>query len=148
VLVQGRGACFSRGADTPVRPMSDPGHSMKICYFDAFSGIGGDMTVGALVGADAITAALDSLGAGAVFRPEKVKRKGVTASKFTVEAEDTKKHRHLPRILKRIEGGGMSASAKQNATDVFQRLGEAEAAVHGVPVEKVHAAECGTEDCC
>jgi pyridinium-3,5-bisthiocarboxylic acid mononucleotide nickel chelatase len=123
---------------------------MKICYFDAFSGISGDMTVGALVdaGADfgAITAALDSLGTGAVFRLEKVKRKGVTASKFTVEAEDTKKHRHLPQILKMIEGGAMSQRAKQNAAAVFQRLGEAEAAVHGVPVEKVHFHEVGAVD--
>ncbi len=123
---------------------------MKICYLDAFSGISGDMTVGALVdaGADfgAITAALDSLGTGAVFRLEKVKRKGVTASKFTVEAEDTKKHRHLPQILKMIEGGAMSQRAKQNAAAVFQRLGEAEAAVHGVPVEKVHFHEVGAVD--
>jgi pyridinium-3,5-bisthiocarboxylic acid mononucleotide nickel chelatase len=123
---------------------------MKICYLDAFSGISGDMTVGALVdaGADfgAITAALDSLGTGAVFRLEKVMRKGVTASKFTVEAEDTKKHRHLPQILKMIEGGAMSQRAKQNAAAVFQRLGEAEAAVHGVPVEKVHFHEVGAVD--
>ncbi len=61
---------------------------MKICYFDAFSGISGDMTVGALVdaGADwgALNRALQSLELDAEFRIEKTTRKGIAASKFSV----------------------------------------------------------------
>src|SRR5262249_18762366 len=56
------------------------------------------------------------------------------------------KHRHLPHILAMIERGAFSARAKQNASSVFQRLGEAEAAVHGVPIEKVHFHEVGAGD--
>ncbi|GIU76820.1 MAG: UPF0272 protein [Bryobacteraceae bacterium] len=123
---------------------------MRIAYFDAFSGIAGDMTVAALIdaGADAqaLFDALDSLGTGARFRAEKVKRKGIAATYFSVEHEDQKKHRHLPHIVKMIEGSRLGERAKQNAIKVFQALGEAEAKVHGVPVEKVHFHEVGAVD--
>jgi uncharacterized protein (TIGR00299 family) protein len=123
---------------------------MRIAYFDAFSGIAGDMTVAALLdaGADAqaLFDALDSLGTGARFRAEKVKRKGIAATHFTVEHEDQKKHRHLPHIVKMIEDSRLEPRAKQNAIKVFQVLGQAEAKVHGVPVEKVHFHEVGAVD--
>src|SRR5579885_1476470 len=123
---------------------------MKICYFDAFSGISGDMTVGALVDAgapaEALIDALVSLGTGARFAVEKTKRAGIAASKFCVDAQDEKKHRHLPHILEMISRAAVSDRAKQNASAVFQRLGEAEAAVHGIPMEKVHFHEVGAID--
>ncbi len=123
---------------------------MRICYLDAFAGISGDMTVGALIdagaGAGDLTAALDSLGSGAAFRIEKTKRKGIAASKFHVDHADTKKHRHLPHILAMIDGSAMPARAKQRASAIFQRLGEAEARVHGMPIEKVHFHEVGAVD--
>ena len=75
---------------------------MKICYFDAFSGISGDMTVGALLdaGADAaqLIASLEGLGTGAKFRVDKTKRRGIAASKFHVDAGEAKAHRHLRHI--------------------------------------------------
>lgn len=123
---------------------------MKICYFDAFSGISGDMTVGALVdaGADwkALESALQSLNLGASFRIEKTKRKGIAASKFTVESADQTKHRHLPHIEKIILAGDLSETARSGALAVFRRLGEAEARSHNVPIEKVHFHEVGAVD--
>ncbi|MCX7604851.1 MAG: nickel pincer cofactor biosynthesis protein LarC [Bryobacteraceae bacterium] len=123
---------------------------MRIAYFDAFSGIAGDMTVAALIdaGADAqaLFDALGSLGTGARFRAEKVKRRGIAATHFAVEHEDQKKHRHLPHIVKMIEGSRLSDRAKQNAIKVFETLGAAEAEVHGVPIEKVHFHEVGAVD--
>jgi uncharacterized protein (TIGR00299 family) protein len=123
---------------------------MKICYFDAFSGISGDMTVGALVdaGADAeaLAAALRTLGTGARISVEKTKRRGIAASKFRVEGGETKSHRHLPHILQMIEVADLGPRAKQNAASVFQRLGEAEAKVHDVAIEKVHFHEVGAVD--
>jgi len=123
---------------------------MKICYFDAFSGISGDMTVGALLdaGADwnALESALRSLDLDASFRVEKTRRKGIAASKFTVESSDQTKHRHLPHIEKIIVAGDLSAKAKSNALAVFRLLGEAEAKSHNVPIEKVHFHEVGAVD--
>lgn len=123
---------------------------MQVCHFDPFSGISGDMTVGALIDAGApaegVFSALDSLATGAAFDVAKVRRAGITASKFTVRAEDTKKHRHLPRILEMVERSAMSARARANVVAVFQKLAAAESAVHGVPIEKVHFHEVGATD--
>ena len=123
---------------------------MKICYFDAFAGISGDMTVGALVdaGADAaaLIAALDSLATGAQFTVEKTKRRGIAASKFHVNGTDSKKHRHLPHIVQMIDGAALSERARANAKLVFQKLGESESSVHGTPIEKVHFHEVGAVD--
>lgn len=123
---------------------------MKICYLDAFSGISGDMSVGALIDAGAdgavLTGALRSLGIEAEFRYEKTKRRGIAATKFDVDTQDAHAHRHLSHILKMIDGAKIPAGAKEKAAAVFQRLGEAEASVHGVPVEKVHFHEVGAAD--
>lgn len=122
-----------------------------LCYLDAFSGISGDMTVGALIDAGASSAAvieaLETLSTGATFEVEKTKRSGLAASKFRVHlSAEPQKHRHLPHILAIIERSSISDRAKQNATAVFQRLAEAEASVHGVPIEKVHFHEVGAAD--
>lgn len=123
---------------------------MKICFFDAFSGISGDMTVGALVDAGAsweeLQKALHTLNLGAQFRLEKTKRHGIAASKFYVDCTPEKKHRHLPHVEKIIEAGILSSKAKANALAVFRRLGEAEARSHAVPIEKVHFHEVGAVD--
>ncbi len=123
---------------------------MKICYLDAFSGISGDMTVGALIdaGADsaALVRALESLGTGASFRIEKTTRLGIAASKFYVDGGDSKHHRHLKDILELIGKAALTDRAKQNSAAVFQRLGEAEAKVHRIALTKVHFHEVGAVD--
>jgi uncharacterized protein (TIGR00299 family) protein len=125
-----------------------------LCYLDAFSGISGDMLVDMLVGAladagadqAAIIDALASLETGAVLSFERVKRCGIAATKFHVDVQETHAHRHLAHILKMIEKAALPDRAKHNAAAVFQRLAEAEAAVHQVPVEHVHFHEVGAAD--
>lgn len=123
---------------------------MKICYLDAFSGISGDMTVGALIDAGADPGALfcmiDSLGLGAKLEVENTVRHGIQASKFRVIGGDGKRHRHLSQILDLIANTKMPEQVKQKASAVFQRLGEAEAKVHGIPLDKVHFHEVGAVD--
>ena len=121
-----------------------------ICYLDAFSGIAGDMLVAALAdaGADrqAIIEAISSLETGATVSFEHVKRCGIAATKYHVEVEEHHAHRHLSHIVKMIEKAELPARAKRDAVAVFQHLGEAEAEVHQVPIEKVHFHEVGAAD--
>ena len=108
------------------------------------------MLVGALADAGAdhrgLISALDSLATQAALRFEPVKRCGIAATKFHVDTVETRTHRHLPHILKMIGAAALPDRVKQNASAVFQRLGEAEAAVHQVPIEKVHFHEVGAVD--
>ena len=136
----------------------------RVLYFDCFSGISGDMTLGALIDAGLpladLTRALGSLTLGDVeLRAEKVLRTGVSATKFSVHEgplnpepgtqNPTAKphaHRHLPKIFKMIDGSALSPEGRERAKAMFQRLGEAEAAIHQMPVEKVHLHEVGALD--
>src|SRR5579863_2178585 len=101
---------------------------MKICYLDAFSGISGDMAVGALLDAGApaeeVLDALRGLDTGARYEVEKTSRRGITASKFRVHLDDApKKHRRLSHILKMIDAAPLSQRAKNNASAVFEKPG-------------------------
>jgi len=120
------------------------------CYLDAFSGISGDMLVGALADAgapqDAIVNAIASLEIGATVSFEKVKRRGIGATKFHVAVEHQHAHRHLSHIVRIIEKANLPERATHNALAVFRRLAEAEADVHQVPIEKVHFHEVGAAD--
>ncbi len=108
------------------------------------------MLVGALADAGADTAALteslQTLSLGAAYRFEKVTRCGIAATKFHVEGGHNHSHRHLPHIVHMIEDANLPQRVKHNAIAAFQRLGEAEAKVHGVPIEKVHFHEVGAVD--
>ena len=121
---------------------------MRICYLDAFSGISGDMLVGALAdaGAGALCEALAALGMGASYRFEKTLRGGIAATRFHVEGGEGHGHRHLSQILGMIGKAALPERAKQNAAAVFQRLAEVEARVHQVPIERVHFHEVGAVD--
>ncbi len=130
----------------------------RVLYFDCFSGISGDMTLGALIDAGLPIAdlrrALGSLALGEVeLRAEKVLRTGVSATKFSVhlpaaDGADPNRHphRHLSKIFTMIDGSSLSAGGRSRAKAMFQRLGEAEAAIHQMPVEKVHLHEVGALD--
>jgi uncharacterized protein (TIGR00299 family) protein len=108
------------------------------------------MLVGGLAsaGADqsAIADAIHSLDAGAEVSFEPVKRRGIGALKFHVKVAETKKHRHLRHILEMIDKAALPGRTKAYASAVFQRLGEAEALVHQVGIEKVHFHEVGAAD--
>jgi pyridinium-3,5-bisthiocarboxylic acid mononucleotide nickel chelatase len=126
---------------------------VKMAYFDCFSGCSGDMILGALLDAglslDDLKEALSSLEIGGYsLSCEKVKRCGITATKFNVIMDEQvhQHHRSLADILNILNASRLPTGVKQVSGAVFQRLGEAEARVHGVPLEEVHFHEIGAVD--
>ncbi|MFO0908628.1 MAG: nickel pincer cofactor biosynthesis protein LarC [Isosphaeraceae bacterium] len=123
---------------------------MRIGYFDCFSGISGDMTLGALVDAGvdagAIRSAVASLGLPVELSFETVRRGGFRATYARVEAAPEHAHRHLHHIEAIIEKGALSERQKDLARRIFTLLGESEARVHGIELKKVHFHEVGAID--
>jgi uncharacterized protein (TIGR00299 family) protein len=123
---------------------------VRVAHFDCFSGISGDMTVGALLDAgvpfEPIRDGVASLGLPIQLIVEKVKKGGFAASAFRVEAPPQDEHRFLSDVVTILERGQLTPSQRQLATAIFDRIARAEAAVHGLPIEKVHFHEVGALD--
>ncbi|MBI3400123.1 MAG: nickel pincer cofactor biosynthesis protein LarC [Acidobacteria bacterium] len=154
----------------------------KVLYFDCFSGISGDMALGAMLDAglpiEALKGALGSLALpGVHIHAHKVLRANLSATHFVVHEHDHADvhhehsapgtqphapgtqphapgtqhphhhpHRSLPEIFALIDTSALSATGRDRAKALFQRLAEAEAAIHQMPVEKVHLHEVGALD--
>jgi pyridinium-3,5-bisthiocarboxylic acid mononucleotide nickel chelatase len=151
----------------------------RLLYFDCFSGISGDMALGALLDAglplEQLKRALGSLALpGVHIHADRVLRAGVSATKFKVHEHDHDHehhhhdhhhghpgsgaqeqkaavahhhaHRSLPEIFGLIDGAALSSAGRDRAKAMFQRLAEAEAAIHQMPVEQVHLHEVGALD--
>ena len=136
---------------------------MKLLYFDCFSGAAGDMILGALLDAglplDELKQALGSLGGeGWDISADRVVKCGITATKFRVHEHAAavagpqtpvsggRRHYHLAGIKTRIDQSALSDGGRARAKALFDRLAEAEAAIHDVPIEKVHLHEVGALD--
>ena len=112
------------------------------------------MVLGALLDAglpfEELRSALGSLALnGCDVRLRRVVRGGLSATKFVVqEAGEAAKHphRHLSGIFKLIDQSALSPEGRDRAKALFQRLADAEAAIHDMPVEKVHLHEVGAVD--
>ncbi|MFO0804326.1 MAG: nickel pincer cofactor biosynthesis protein LarC [Gemmataceae bacterium] len=123
---------------------------MKVAHFDCFSGISGDMVLGALLDAgvpvEPIRAALDSLGLPILLEVEKVKRCGFGATKATVVAEDQEDYRFLPDVEAILARGTLSIKQRELASTIFRKVALAESAAHAMPLERVHFHEVGALD--
>jgi uncharacterized protein (TIGR00299 family) protein len=124
---------------------------MKLAYFDCFSGISGDMTLGALVdaglSADTLRSDLRALQVpGWELTTEKAWKNGMSATHVRVKTEDQQKHRSLSTILEILKTSQLAPPVRERASAIFRKLGEAEAHVHDAPLEKVHFHEVGAVD--
>ena len=150
---------------------------MRTGYLECFSGISGDMLLGALVDAGVPFACLEettaALNVGARLEMRKVSRGGLAAIKVDVFTPDTPAaeaatahhdhpahahhehephththtpHRALSAILEIIRSAPLTDAVKQRSIRAFQLLGEAEAAIHSIPIEQVHFHEVGAVD--
>ena len=122
-------------------------------YLSGYAGVSGNMFVGALLDAGLSEEAFREMIAalpvsGYELKIEKVVKNGIAATHFDVALDPNEKqpHRHLADIVKIIEAADLSAATKERTTNVFTKLAEAEAKVHGTTVEKIHFHEVGGVD--
>lgn len=128
---------------------------MRTLYYDCFSGISGDMHIGAMVDAgvpaDHLRTELDKLRLADEFRLniEPAAKMGIAGTKATVVIDPERPQppaRHLADVRSIIEDAGYAQPVATIALGVFQRIAEAEAQVHGTTPDKVHFHEVGATD--
>jgi len=124
---------------------------MTIGYLDCFSGISGDMLLGALLDAGLPLEQLQGDLAllelpGWQLRAERVRRQGLAGLQALITTSGPSPERHLSDIVSLIQASGLPAPVQERAVAVFQRLADAEAAVHGSDREHVHFHEVGALD--
>jgi len=124
---------------------------MKIAYFDMFSGVSGDMILGALVDCgvppELLRETVAILGLkGVKIEVWRSEAHGIAAARVKVESHEHHPHRSLSSIQEMIGRSTLAGEVKETALKIFQRLGEAEATVHGVDLEKIHFHEVGAAD--
>jgi uncharacterized protein (TIGR00299 family) protein len=129
---------------------------VKIAYFDCFSGISGDMCLGALVDAGVplkeLERGLKKLPVtGYGLRERKVERACLSATKVDVviSAEGSRKRPSVRwgDIERIIDGSSLSEGVKKKGRVIFRKLFAAEARVHGRSLTNVHLHELGAVDC-
>lgn len=124
---------------------------MPIAILHPFSGISGDMTLGALVAVGLDPEWLRALPArlgldGVTTEIRDVKRAGIACTKvdFTIPPQPHGRHlKHIREIVSRATAPG---NVKQRADAAFTLIAEQEAAIHGTTVERVHLHEVGAVD--
>ncbi len=124
---------------------------MKTLYLDCFSGISGDMFLGLLidlgVNPTAFQLELEKLGLpGWELKIDREQRHGIEGCRIQVICAEQHHHRHWSDIDRLLADSSLSLPIKERARRIFLRLGEAEAKVHGISLEKVHFHEVGAID--
>ena len=125
---------------------------MRVLYYDCFSGISGDMNLGAMIDLGVEISYLKSeLGklnlVGWDLVAEKDQRHGIKGTKITVnQLIHEHAHRHLSDIGRIIGNSSLTDTVKKLAMEIFMKIATAESTVHGIPVDEVHFHEVGAID--
>lgn len=126
------------------------GFIMKVLHFDCFSGISGDMVLGALIDLgvpeEIICTAIHSLNINVKVTFEKIRKNGFAATLVIIDAPLENKHRYLHQIEKIVNDSLLSFDQKSLSLKIFRRLANAEAHAHGISIDKVHFHEVGAAD--
>jgi hypothetical protein len=124
---------------------------MSILYFNCASGISGDMVVGSLldlgIETDYLTGELAKLDLqGYCVSARRIDKRGITATKFSVDIYAPQPHRNMAGIRRLIDASDLGAGVKRTAKDIFYNLASSEASVHNTDIDKVHFHEVGALD--
>jgi uncharacterized protein (TIGR00299 family) protein len=123
----------------------------RVLWIDPASGASGDMVLGALVGAGVpegvLAEAVDKVAPGLVgLSVEQVTRGGLAATRCMVSVADDQPRRTWRDVERLVAEAGLHEDVRSLAHDVFARLAEAEARVHGTTPDEVHFHEVGALD--
>ena len=129
-------------------------NKLRIVYFDCFSGISGDMSLAALVDAGADRDYVETELQKIRVEPftlhwTRVNKRGISALKVDVITDAERPpvhHRHYTDIVRIIREAGLSERATALSLAIFEKIGAAEAKIHGIPLERVHFHEIGAID--
>jgi uncharacterized protein (TIGR00299 family) protein len=125
---------------------------MKILFYDCFSGISGDMNLGAMIDLGIeksfLTGELEKLNLkGWELHAEKDQRHGISGTRVNIKQTlHEHVHRHFSDIEKIIHESSLDQKTKELSMKIFMKVAIAEATVHGIPVEEVHFHEVGAID--
>ena len=124
---------------------------MNVAYFDCFSGICGDMILGALIdlGLDCnhLKKELEKLGiSGYKIDVKKVEKNHITGTDVCIIVKEKQHHRSLTDINNLIDNSKLDSEIKEISKEIFQRLAKAESKVHNIEVDRVHFHEVGAID--
>jgi len=124
---------------------------MRIAYFDCFSGVSGDMILGALLdaglGIEDLEAELGKLGIpGYTIKAERTARIGIAATKFSLDVTDRSAERKLRDIIEIVDWSGLDEDVKSLSKQAFRALATVEATIHGKSTEDIHLHEVGAFD--
>jgi len=124
---------------------------MKIAYFDCFSGISGDMAVGALLDAglkiEILEKELKKLGlSGYQLEVSKVVKKGISATKFMVKIKEEGVERRFKDILSILEKSKLDEEIKKETKKIFFNIAQAESKIHQKDIDRIHFHEIGGLD--
>lgn len=134
-------------------PLSAPlPPASRIGYLDCYSGVSGNMLLGALLDAglpaDALEAALAGLGLAGAFRlaVREVQRSGVRATHVEVVTDPGQPHRTFAEVARIVAGAGLPPALEARSLAVLRRLAEVEGHIHGAAPEAVELHEVGALD--
>ena len=125
---------------------------MKTAYFDCFSGISGDMIIGALIdlGLDMnfLKKELEKLNLRDYkIEAKKIAKNGIASTKFDViGGNHGHEERNLKEINEVIEKSKLDNETKNIIKKIFLKIGNAEAKIHSKPIDKIHFHEIGAID--
>jgi len=124
---------------------------MRVAILDPFSGIAGDMTLGALIDvgldADWLRALPSRLGLdGVSVRIQRVNRSSVACTKVDFDIPPQPHSRDMHQIRALVERADLPASVRERADAAFLAIAAAEGEIHGIPAERVHLHEVGAVD--
>ena len=122
-----------------------------IAYFDCFSGISGDMTLGAFidlgVSSEWLKAQFEALALpGFELAVGTVTRNGICAKNVQIQIKEDAGSRNYKVIIGIIEKSSLSSKVKETSLSIFEKIAEAEAKIHGCPKDQVHFHEVGGID--